>query len=130
MPYAASFPGCKIDHFLRNFYRFFGVCRLGYLKPPHSKASKSELFTNYSPSPGTETIGCREYHHLQSPSPLQTIPLHRGWKRLISSFLILFLALLYKRFPLSGMKTRTFLSEVLVHLYRLSKLFPSPLTEY
>ena len=61
IPYAVSFSAYKVDNFLEKFSRFQDWCRLGYLKPLHSKDSKSELFPIYSPRKGMETIYCITY---------------------------------------------------------------------
>ncbi len=55
MPYAAIFPGCKIDGFLKKFYRFSEMRRLGGLETSMSKGSKCELFPITSPLTGMET---------------------------------------------------------------------------
>ena len=72
MPCAASFPGYEIDYFLENFFDFFEVRRLGYLKPAHSKAFKSEQFLNHFPSTGMETLPLDQYcsTFVSKPLPL------------------------------------------------------------
>ena len=55
MPYAAIFPGCKIDGFLKKFYRFSEMRRLGGLETSMGKGSKCELFPITSPLTGMET---------------------------------------------------------------------------
>jgi hypothetical protein len=55
MPYPASFLGDKFDPFEKIFCVFFMWCRLASLKALACKGSRSELFTNHFPSPGTET---------------------------------------------------------------------------
>ncbi len=81
MLYAATFPGCKIDDFLRIFCSNLEWCRLGGLEPSLCKRSRCELFTITSPRKGMETLLALSgrlgggFRTLQSHRP------ERGWKR-------------------------------------------------
>ncbi|WP_414624937.1 hypothetical protein [Calothrix sp. CCY 0018] len=55
MPYTVRLSDDKNHDFLEKFFHFFGVCRLGYSKPPLCKGFKCELFTNHLPRKGMET---------------------------------------------------------------------------
>ena len=79
MPCTARFPAYKIDGFLKNFSHFSEMRRLGYLKPPLCKGSRSELFPNQFPYTGTETFSVR-VHFAEKMVSFQTNSPTRGRK--------------------------------------------------
>ena len=65
--------------FSKKFLHFFGVCRLGYLKCPLCKASRSELFPIPLPRKGMETLLLLQTGANSLPTFQYLCP-ERGWK--------------------------------------------------
>ena len=104
MPYTIRFSGCKIGEFLKIFWHFSEMRRLGYLKPALCKGSRSELFTNHLPLTGMETLGWRHLAYLQICPFTNHLPL-TGMETMRCQLWQYRLKCFTNHLPLTGMET-------------------------